>query len=326
MPEKPLDEEYGKIVVVIIAAVAVMALIFFLTQPADRTGRATTTASVSGSLAVGENGAFELLGESYLVAFVDVASDGSNGKFIMNDHATSTLGVGEQFLYEDVTFAVDRFVKVEPSCTGPVGDPSCPQPFWVAEFTISQLPALPSTPPEPTSASYVKLESTLREGETHTFTIDSHDYEITLVFVGDDVTAKFMINGALSPMLSESEGYLFGPRLYLEANDILVNSRDGVVQFEVYDQWYAPTCVNLEAIQIGAIGADHVCCGGVATELPRCRSATTKPVEPTPLTCGDRYITCDGDKLISYPIGETDGPVVLPSDEKLPPDEKGGAS
>ncbi len=85
------------------------------------------------------------------------------------------------------------------------------------------------------------LHSTLREGETKTFTIDGVEYEITLIFVSDPSAggtdavneAKFMVNGEVTKSLREGDTDTLSGGMQFGVRDILVNSRDGVASFYI---------------------------------------------------------------------------------------------
>ncbi len=81
------------------------------------------------------------------------------------------------------------------------------------------------------------VSSTLREGETKTFTIDGVEYSVTLIFVSDPsggtavAEAKFMVNGEVTKSLEDGDTDTLSGGLQIGVRDILVNSRDGIVEF-----------------------------------------------------------------------------------------------
>lgn len=81
------------------------------------------------------------------------------------------------------------------------------------------------------------VSSTMREGETKTFTIEGVEYEVTLIFVSDPSTsggtneAKFMVNGEVTDSLTDGDTDTLSGGLQIGVRDLLVNSREGVVEF-----------------------------------------------------------------------------------------------
>ncbi len=80
------------------------------------------------------------------------------------------------------------------------------------------------------------VSSTMREGETKTFTIDGVEYEVTLIFVSDpnsggNPEAKFMVNGEVTDSLQDGDTDTLSGGLQIGVRDLLVNSREGVVEF-----------------------------------------------------------------------------------------------
>lgn len=79
------------------------------------------------------------------------------------------------------------------------------------------------------------VSSTMREGETKTFTIDGVDYEVSLIFVSDPNTgsaeAKFMVNGEVTDSLEDGDTDTLSGGVQIGVRDLLVNSREGVVEF-----------------------------------------------------------------------------------------------
>lgn len=79
------------------------------------------------------------------------------------------------------------------------------------------------------------VSDTLREGETKTYTIDGVDYEVTAVFISDpnnaDPQAKFAVNGELTDGLGDGDTDTLSGGLQIGVRDLLVNSREGVVEF-----------------------------------------------------------------------------------------------
>jgi len=93
-----------------------------------------------------------------------------------------------------------------------------------------------------TSADDVTLEfmagdvsDTLREGETKTYTIDGVDYEVTAIFISDpnsgSAEAKFAVNGEITDSLGDGDTDTLNNGLQIGVRDLLVNSREGVVEF-----------------------------------------------------------------------------------------------
>lgn len=81
------------------------------------------------------------------------------------------------------------------------------------------------------------VSDTLREGETKTYTIDGVDYEVTAVFISDPSTtggtnqAKFAVNGEITDSLADGDTDTLNNGLQIGVRDLLVNSREGVVEF-----------------------------------------------------------------------------------------------
>jgi len=79
------------------------------------------------------------------------------------------------------------------------------------------------------------VSDTLREGETKTYTIDGVDYEVTAVFISDpnnaNPEAKFAVNGELTDGLADGQTDTLSSGLQIGVRDLLVNSREGVVEF-----------------------------------------------------------------------------------------------
>jgi hypothetical protein len=75
---------------------------------------------------------------------------------------------------------------------------------------------------------------TLREGETKTYTVDDHDYEVTLVFVSDPSSGTpevtFSVNGEMTHSLEKGDTDVIGG-IQLGVRDILVNAREGAAGF-----------------------------------------------------------------------------------------------
>lgn len=82
------------------------------------------------------------------------------------------------------------------------------------------------------------VSDTLREGETKTYTIDGVDYEVTVVFISDPNSggtpeAKFAVNGELTDGLEDGQTDTLNNGFKIGVRDLLVNSREGVVEFFV---------------------------------------------------------------------------------------------
>lgn len=81
------------------------------------------------------------------------------------------------------------------------------------------------------------VSDTLREGETKTYTIDGVDYEVTAVFISDPSgnnaapEAKFAVNGEIADSLTDGGTDTLNNGLQIGVRDLLVNSREGVVEF-----------------------------------------------------------------------------------------------
>jgi hypothetical protein len=80
------------------------------------------------------------------------------------------------------------------------------------------------------------VSDTLREGETKTYTIDGVDYEVTAVFISDPSSAgspeaKFAVNGELTDGLEDGDTDTLSNGLQIGVRDLLVNSREGIVEF-----------------------------------------------------------------------------------------------
>lgn len=129
-----------------------------------------------------------------------------------------------------------------------------------------------------TSAKDVTLEfmagdvsDTLREGETKTYTIDGVDYEVTAVFISDPsgtgatAEAKFAVNGELTDSLGDGSTDTLSNGLQIGVRDLLVNSREGVVEFflgankvEFTDTAYDTTATGQSTVKIGSETIDDV--------------------------------------------------------------------
>lgn len=79
------------------------------------------------------------------------------------------------------------------------------------------------------------VSDTLREGETKTYTIDGVDYEVTAIFISDPNSgtpeAKFAVNGEITDGLQDGDTDTLNNGLQIGVRDLLVNSREGVVEF-----------------------------------------------------------------------------------------------
>lgn len=81
------------------------------------------------------------------------------------------------------------------------------------------------------------VSSTMREGETKTFTIDGVEYEVSLIFVSDPSSgssnpeAKFMVNGEVTDSMQDGDTDTLSGGVQIGVRDLLVNSREGVVEF-----------------------------------------------------------------------------------------------
>jgi hypothetical protein len=79
------------------------------------------------------------------------------------------------------------------------------------------------------------VSDVLREGETKTYTIDGVDYEVTAVFISDpnnaNPEAKFAVNGELTDGLQDGDTDTLNNGLQIGVRELLVNSREGVVEF-----------------------------------------------------------------------------------------------
>lgn len=76
---------------------------------------------------------------------------------------------------------------------------------------------------------------TLREEETQTYAIGGVDYEVTAVFIGESdserLEAKFAVNGEITDSLQSGDVDTLNYGLQIGVRDLLVNSREGVVEF-----------------------------------------------------------------------------------------------
>ncbi|RME52973.1 hypothetical protein D6783_03245, partial [Candidatus Woesearchaeota archaeon] len=79
------------------------------------------------------------------------------------------------------------------------------------------------------------VSDTLREGETKTYTIDGTDYEVSVVFISNpnsgNIAAKLAVNGELTSELEEGETDTLSGGLEIGVRSILVNDREGIVEF-----------------------------------------------------------------------------------------------
>ncbi len=90
----------------------------------------------------------------------------------------------------------------------------------------------------------------IRRNETKLYAVNGNEYEVTLVFV-DEVNrkARFTVNGELTDSLAPGEYDVFSSGMKLFVKNMLINSRETVVEFEL-----APDMVEITETTPGTTG------------------------------------------------------------------------
>lgn len=305
MSRKAYEHDYTWAIVSIVAAAALVAIftIISASSPVDFSldidgnsyGAATTGGidDINDQLQMGATKTYALAGIDYEVTLIFV-SEGEesvleSAVFMVNGSLSSPLETGDSYEFGGVALTLGDLSITDCEAL------DCP--YYYAEFTL----VVSDNPPGNTVPPYVLIADSLREGQTKTYSIHDNEYEISTVFVSDPSSlptkeVQFVVNGAVSPQLSEEEGFVMGARLYLQAKNILVNAREGVVNFWILSPWYAQSCDNgFTGENVFTEPGITACCDGTLSELPVCGQD-----EPETLECGDRTIVCEDGELVSY--------------------------